>query len=176
MPRDSQRSKVYDAENAAFGKASKPDAGLESVDQCQAFVDRVLGTPGIVDRFSRAPVVTVKPGHGARHARFDAIGSRGSGDLIAPKWSRRKVWLLHELAHALTHREDEPWHGWRFCECYLYLVRVFAGRGCEDSLKREFKAHRVKFKRPRSSTMTDEQREAARERMAALNSAKVATT
>ena len=82
--------------------------------------------------------------------------------------------MLHELAHALTYSRELAPHGWEFCECYLYLVRIYLGRAAEAKLRQEFKARKVRHRQPRKRTMTEAQREAARQRMVAWHAAKQA--
>jgi putative metallohydrolase (TIGR04338 family) len=169
MARDTQRKKVYDAEDAAFDKSKSEEL---SVLECQAFIDKCLSSKVLQRKYPRAArrgYFKVADGRGRRRACY----APGYEELRIPRWARSRWILLHELAHGLTY-PSQPWHGWKFCECYLYLVRVFLGRGAEEILKTEFKARRVKFREPRKRQMTDEQRQAARERMLAWHAAKAA--
>lgn len=170
-PRDSQKSKVYAAELAAFGD---PGESM-TLDECRLLVEKVCRSKVVQQRYPWACMIDacgieIADGRGTRLARGSAHR------LNLPKWARCKYVVLHELAHALTDEHDGAWHDWRFAECYLYLVRVFMGRGYEDSLKREFKSRKVRHRPKRQSTMTDAQRQAARERMKSVQAAKLAVT
>lgn len=166
--RDSQRSKIYAAEDAAFNRGFSE--GL-TVGECQAIVDKVLASRTVRERYPRADLpVLVADGRGRRSACYAAT-RYGRPTLCIPRSLRSKWVVLHELAHHLTHKRGVP-HGWEFAECFLYLVRVFIGRHAEARLKQEMKARRVKYAPPRRSTMTDDQREAARQRMLAINAAR----
>lgn len=163
-PRDSQRSKVYAAEDAAFPRI----LGLARLDlnEMQRIVDKVCSSKLVQRKYPRAkhaPLVT--DGRARRSAAYD----HWRNQVKMPTWARTKSALLHELAHALTYQKGEAGHGWRFCECYLYLVRVYMSKGAEETLRAEFKARKVKFKPPRTRRMTDEQRLAASERMKAMH-------
>ena len=169
QPRDTQRQKVYDSENAAFDK--RKSEGM-TVAEAQAFIDKCCSSAVLRRRYPRAGIeFTVTDGRGRRRACFTPWPYN---ELRMPRWSRSRWVLLHELAHALTFSRKQAWHSWEFCECYLYLVRVFLGRGQEELLKREFKARRVKYRPPRKRQLTEDQRSAARERILALNAARVA--
>jgi len=154
-----QRQKVYNAEVAAFGPAR--DDGY-SVAEMQAMVDKWLASAVVRRRYPMAAhKVTVTDGRSRRRGGYKA----GWHEIAMPRATRTKWYLLHEVAHALTFNRLEPGHGWRFAECYLYLVRVYLGKGAEEKLRGQFKAHRVKHRRPRKRVMTAAQREAARQRM-----------
>jgi putative metallohydrolase (TIGR04338 family) len=170
MARDSQRGKVYAAENAAFDKSKSEDL---SVAECQAFIDKCLNSKGLQSKYPKATRrYKVTDGRGRRTACYAPLINQ----LRVPRWARSRWVLLHELAHALvfSFSDSHAPHGWEFCECYLYLVRVFLGRWAEDALKAEFKARRVRYRPPRKRQMSDEQRQAARERMLAYHAAKEA--
>jgi hypothetical protein len=157
-PRDTQRQRLYDAERDAFGRT----ADGYTVEQMQALIDKWRSSKTLCKRYPRAKLpVKVTDGRSRRR------GAYSYGKIAMPRAARSKRYLLHELAHHLV--IEGPAHGWQYAECYLYLVRVFMGRSAEEALKREFKAHRVRFRAPRRSTMTDAQREAARQRMLAMH-------
>lgn len=156
-----QRQKVYNAEVAAFGQAE--DQGY-SVADMQAMVNKWCASAVVRRRYPRAITPpTVTDGRSRRRGAYKA----GWHEIAMPRHARTKWYLLHELAHALTYSRLEAGHGWRFAECYLYLVRVYLGKGAEEKLRAQFKAHRVKHRRPRKRVMTTAQREAARQRMLA---------
>lgn len=164
--RDSQQSKVYASEVAAFGRA--PSAEF-AVPEMQALVDKWCAGSEVRKRYARANLkYTVTDGRSRRRGGY----SEGSRSIAMPRATRTHWYLLHELAHALTsgpNYAQSASHGWEFCECFLYLVRVYMGRGAAETLEREFKNHKVRYKPPRTRTMTDEQREAARQRMLAYH-------
>lgn len=165
--RDTQRQRVYDAENAALSSID-PRADL-SLRDMQNLVDRWCADRVVRRHYRRAvrPLL-VTDGRGRRTACYHPT-LYGPDELRMPRWSRSRRVLLHEFAHALTFSYSRADHGWEFCACYLMLVRRFLGREAEATLMREFKARRVRYRRPRKRALTEEQRAAARERMLALN-------
>lgn len=174
QPRDSQRSKLYAAEDAAFdlGYNGFQSRDTLSLQECQAIVDKVWASKIIRRKYSRATRYSLAPlvcdGRGRRRACY----SPGRHVIKLPRWSRQKYIVLHEIAHALAYASDRAFHGWEFCECYLHLVRVFVNRGAEDKLKQEFKTRRVRFKPKRTRTMTAEQRQVTGERLKKAREAK----
>lgn len=159
-PRDTQRSKLYAAEREAFGQ---PKEEL-SLDTTVAFVRQVWRSPWTarkfqIARYSEPPYVA--DGRGTTAAR----GSLRRLNL--PRWSRNKVVILHELAHALTwHRETFAAHGREFAAVFLELVSHWLGVDAAKRLRAAFRAKRVRYRPKRQ--LTPEQREALRERGKAL--------
>lgn len=167
-PRDAQRQKVYDAENAAFG-FSHPER-FESIDEARVFIEAVCQSAALRERYPRAVnPPSVKKAHGRRNGACysprDIAIEFGEGTLL--KWI-----ALHELAHHLVRPNSAAKppivpHGREFCECYLILVRAYMGRHAESKLIEQFKAKRVAFKAKRAYTISDAERErrAARARV-----------
>ena len=176
--RDSQRSKVYAAENEAFRayspKNSEPT--LPRVKDCERFVKKVFASKRVKAAFPRATreiwgVPRIEDGRGCRAARG------GYSFLVLPRWARRDWVVLHEIAHTITGREvgDVPAHGWQYCTVYLRLVLYVLGREHHDALKASFKKHRVRFTEPRKrKPLTAEQRAVLAERLATARAAKAA--
>jgi putative metallohydrolase (TIGR04338 family) len=158
-PRDSQRSKLYKAERAAFGLV--PEGAPEvSPEQVAAQAAAVLGSTWVREHFPRAPrSVEIRPHRTAACA--------GTGYVRMSPWARRNWWvLLHELAHVLI-RSTPGWyglaaHGREFAAAYLGLVRELRGEAEAKTLKLAFRAYGVKFTPKRQ--LTPEQRAALRER------------
>ena len=61
-----------------------------------------------------------------------------------PRALRCELFVLHELAHALTFGG----HGPEFCSAYLKLIRRFMGREVFEDLRFNFRANDVKYRRP----------------------------
>lgn len=135
--RDSQRSALYRAEDEV-------DAGrrLASIDDVQAYVDRILGS-SYWERLTGAPrTVVVRDGRGRRHA---CAGQTWFGaELRLPRWSRSELVVLHELAHTVT-PETCAGHGREFAANYLRLVRRYLSFDHGDALAKAFERHGVVF-------------------------------
>jgi len=156
--RDSQRKKLYRAEDVAFyepfipGEARKSVFGRDglSVAEAQSFIDGILDSAWFRDEFQvsdrRDPLVEVVAGRANSSAR--AGGGIYTGRISAPAWARREWVLLHELAHIVTRTAWGPYvaaHGWLFANVYLRLVGRFLGLDAEAALVAAFDAGRVKY-------------------------------
>jgi putative metallohydrolase (TIGR04338 family) len=152
--RDSQRSKVYKADDVLV---NYPQQRFETVTQCKAYVDEVR------KRLTKVypqllTDITVGDGRGLRMARGGWWGIK------LPKWARAEWVILHELAHTIAARKysinvkhNQPW-----AEIYLDLVERVMGKEASKLLKDSFKAYRVKYKAPRQ--LSPETREKLRQR------------
>lgn len=162
--RDSQRSKVYAAENAITkGRL------FEEMDSVKAFVAKVQASSSLQKKYGEflSPHIHVGDGRARRKAGGNAQG------IWMPKWSRSELIICHELAHTISSRKYRVrWtaggsadkiagHGWEFCEVYLDLVRVMLGNSTAEELKQSFTKHKVRF-RPKK-TISPERMEKLRE-------------
>ncbi len=160
--RDSQRSKVYTAERDAGVGAIR----RETVESCQAYIDRVLNRARVVKRYGKR-TAEARPGFGHRNAEAGGAGLRRPAPIQLPRWARHDLVILHELAHVLTWGEGAS-HGWQVAECFLFLVREMCGVDAAAKLEAAFKARKVRYRKPRRGrTPTPEQREAMVARLAA---------
>ncbi|WP_227979136.1 TIGR04338 family metallohydrolase [Nocardia spumae] len=144
-PRDSQRSRVYDAEGLVrrmFDRADEFGARtiellgstitlpierkFASVESVQTYADRVLALNWVRARWVRAAApLTVRARAGATAAHYET----GRAVLAVPlhtggtAWALRELVVLHELAHHLEPpgAERAP-HGPEFCTRYLDLL------------------------------------------------------
>lgn len=146
-PRDSQRAKLYRAEDAVFQK-SKP-AEYTDLRDVQAYADKVLKSKWVRRTFPHAPyLVRVVDGRGRRRA----AAFRGSNRIAMPRWSRSRWTVLHELAHIFTPGHFAA-HGREYAATYLLLVRHFLGTAAHAELRASFKEHRVKYTKKRTVTL-----------------------
>jgi len=158
--RDSQRSKVYGAEDALV-RAYK-DERLETTDEIYNWVAKLSSRKWFKKRFPMFNIerFVVKSGRGRR----TAYG--GHTHIAMPKWSRNKMIILHELAHCLNVTgHDSRYHvahGRRYCRIYLSLVKHAMGTDRARELRQRFKQYKVKYSLGRR--LTSAQREAARQR------------
>lgn len=170
-PRDSQRQKVYDAENAAAwnDRAMRRLTGPEA----QKLADRMYDWLLAEGYELRRPQVTMTRGGGS-------VAWWGTGVIHFGR-QRPFAWILaHEVAHlvrpkgsAFPGREwdaDGRVHGWEWASVYLALVRRFLGVTNHDALAASFKAGKVKSRPKRR--MTEAQRQAAADRLAKYRAAK----
>lgn len=148
--RDTQRAKVYDAEQLVRGMFDRADEHgsrtvelygshitlpierrFASVDSVQSYADKVLALNWVRGQWDRAgTAVRVRSRAGATAAHYEAddavlavplhTGSRA--------WALRELVILHELAHHLEpHVGSVAPHGPEFCSRYLELVDGIIG-------------------------------------------------
>lgn len=175
--RDNQRSKVYAAERAAFNSHAKANERLETVQDMEEFVEYVWGLKRIQTAFPRATQLWPSSLPDVKDGRRRRAPCANEYYINIPKWGRCKWIVCHELAHTIaerTHRNIAG-HGWQYCETYLLVVRYVLGVDAHDLLKRSFRAHRVKFRKPtKRKPLTDEQRAALVARVAKAREARLA--
>jgi putative metallohydrolase (TIGR04338 family) len=165
--RDSQRQKIYDAEHA-----SSPGKAFPTVEECQAYVDRVLKRKRLQRKYSVPRTIVVHPGHGRRIACATTIYGRRVIKL--PRWSRTELTILHEIAHHIADNDGRSWsHNWKFAAVLLTLVREMMGAEAEQALRGQYRTRRVRYTEPRAKReLTGEQRVAAADRLAAAREAR----
>jgi len=110
--RDSQRSAVYLWENLIRQQYPESD-GVLALDQCKELVARVW-----CDYRPGHQPPTVHDGRGTRKARG------GRWEINLPVWARRRLIVLHEIAHSL--QTGGPWHGPHFATLALDLWEHYA--------------------------------------------------
>jgi len=162
--RDSQRAKVYKAENAVMKPHVTP---LPTMADVEGFVRKVWTSQRVMEAWPRAAgrhsgwsgfIPKVKDGRGRRNS------CANGGMSISIVLPHRNDWIVcHELAHIVIHRElgwNVAGHGWQFCSVYLKLVLWFMGREAHDALKKSFKLHKVKFYPPRKKRELSQEQKA----------------
>ena len=185
--RDSQRSKVYAAENAAFDFARRrpQDPARHgrhrlSLAESQQYVDKVIGSAWFRRAFEisdrRDPAIEVVGG--GRNGGATSFGSMYGGSIRVSPGARREWLLLHEISHNVTTSKMGhlvAGHGWYFCSVYLKLVQHHLGAEAAKALKAEFRSRKVKFTEPRPKRkLSPEQAEKARANLAAIRARKAA--
>ncbi|MBY6684514.1 TIGR04338 family metallohydrolase [Rhodococcus sp. BP-149] len=153
MTRDSQRSRVYDAEHQVRTMFDRADErGLRTVellgstvtlpierrfaslDSVQTYVDGVTALDWVRSEWPRAAVpvrVRARSGAGAAHYEVDTATIAVPLHVRGRAWALREMVVLHEIAHHLEpgdpddHRE--PAHGGAFVDRYLTLVSEIIG-------------------------------------------------
>lgn len=177
--RDSQRSRVYEAERAS-GIHLPRHAERMSWDEVLAYVKKVESSAFVKRKYRNArwPIQVFMGRSGGKATDYlvvhDPDGYRigRSGQIITlGVWARQPAVILHEIAHHYAGLGYA--HNWRFCAVYLELVKHFMGKDAHDALRAQYKAHRVKFTAPRAKReISPEQREALVARLAAAREAK----
>jgi len=185
MTRDTQRQKVYDAENVLspggmvydFSWRNRDGVKLDrkdamTLDECQAFVDAMIRTRWWRNRFRDIRAIWVRDGRGRRRAAgFRGIGR---GHIKLPRWSRTPHIILHEVAHVVT--PERPAHGREYARNLLDLVVRFLGPDAGRKLRAAYKVHGVRYRPPGKSwdTMTQAQKDRALANLAKGRAAKQA--
>lgn len=146
MPRDTQRSKVYAAEQfvrTLFDRTSErasrtidffgaqltlpPEARFAAVDSVQRYTDDVLALPSVRARWPGLEAVAVRGRRGVNAAHYEwtpeaaviAVPDRQTS------WALRELVVLHELTHHVV-RSDPP-HGPEFVAAFCELTTAVMG-------------------------------------------------
>jgi putative metallohydrolase (TIGR04338 family) len=145
-PRDTQRAKVYAAEEfvrTLFDRAAEhgnqvveffgtqltlpPEGRFASAPSVQHYVDDVLAHPAVRTQWPAAGTLTVRGRRGATAAHYErsdegatiAVPDRGS------TWALRELVVLHEIAHHLC--VAEPPHGPEFVATFCEVAEAVMG-------------------------------------------------
>jgi putative metallohydrolase (TIGR04338 family) len=140
--RDSQRSKVYAAEEfvrTLFDRAAEhgsrsveffgeqltlpPEARFGSVPAVQRYVDDVLALPAVRQQWPKIAPLTVRARRASTAAHYenrDGTGIIAVPDLATADWAMRELVVLHEIAHHLC--GARPAHG----SAYVATLRTLA--------------------------------------------------
>lgn len=149
MRRDVQKSRVYRAEDCMVERHAKPFTTMLEV---WTYCERVERDPWFRRHYGRRKF-RIKDGRGTRIARG------GWDKLNLPRWSRKPLVILHEIAHCVAPAGCR--HGWEFCAEFLKLVRHFMGKDVHDRLRAAMRVHRAKYKRPMQKRVLSEFEKAA---------------
>jgi putative metallohydrolase (TIGR04338 family) len=145
--RDSQRSKVYAAEefvrtlfDRAAGHGSNavdffgtqltlpPEGRFGSVASAQRYVDDVLALPAVRRRWPGVSPLKVRARRAATAAHYesrDGAGVIAVPDRDSADWALRELVVLHEVAHHLC--SAEPPHGPEFVATICTLAELVMG-------------------------------------------------
>jgi putative metallohydrolase (TIGR04338 family) len=171
-PRDSQKTRLYTAEQKVFGNPEKNYALEErlTLAACQAYVDRLYQDPWFRETFrTRRTLASGKP-PAVLDGRGASIARGNWARLKLPRWARNETTILHEVAHAVKPAGIwEAAHGREYAARYLLLVQHYLGRETAQRLRQSFRLHRVKYTPKRQ--MTPEALERLRARGRALAAA-----
>jgi putative metallohydrolase (TIGR04338 family) len=145
--RDSQRSKVYAAEDfvrTLFDRAAEhgsptveffgaqltlpPEGRFASVESVQRYVDDVLALPAVRQHWpevSRAIVRARRAATAAHYENRDGAGVIAVPDRDTADWALRELVVLHEVAHHLC--QELPPHGPEFVATICTLAELVMG-------------------------------------------------
>lgn len=149
IPRDFQKSKVYKSEWDVLGEYHKLgyDIGIMEFNDIKKFVHKILYSSWCKKNYPKAWAykdVYIKDGRGTRIARG------GVNTLNLPKWSRKKLFVLHELAHCIQGRtygfSNVSAHGREFVSIFLSLLKRW-GKEYYESMRISFYIHGVKYRK-----------------------------
>jgi len=162
VSRDSQRQKLYDAENglrriydaaveignpvATVGGITltlPPEARFASIESIQTYVDRVRRLPSVEAKYPRAGIpVFVRARQGDSRAHYENARAVIAIPDGLGSWAMRETVILHELAHHLAWGDG---HGTRFAAAFLDLLDAVLGPEIELALRVLFDQHQVGY-------------------------------
>jgi len=145
--RDSQRQKMYNAENCLKrhcrdeGEHGRVDenAEFESIKEIEHYVNKLLKSAWFIRRWGKKenPIIVEIQGH-------TAWGNRMRNKMALPKWAWNKVVVLHELSHVLHAYDCGTVHGRYFCRTLLELIDHELSPESRRFLKKRFIATGVR--------------------------------
>jgi len=147
--RDTQRAKVYRAEDEARKEFKTPSCEIEkwnSLTDCYRFAHKVVGSKWFQQRWPHIEGVKFCDGRGTRIASYHGTYN-GEIRINLPRWSRTKWIILHEISHGTSDHKENASHGREFCSNFLNLVARFMGAAAATALRKNFKAQRVRYRK-----------------------------
>lgn len=145
--RDSQRSKVYAAEEfvrTLFDRAAEhgsnsveffgahltlpPEARFASLDAVQRYVDEVLALPAMRRQWPIRTPLRVRSRRSSTAAHYenrDGTGVIAVPDRTEAEWAMRELVVLHEIAHHLC--DAQPAHGSQYVTTLCTLAELVMG-------------------------------------------------
>lgn len=167
--RDTQRQKLYNAENYIHNRGLK----FSDVRSMQKYVNRLTTYAWFVRRWG-AMTIEVRDGRGRRRA--GGFRSRsGKHYITMPTWSRREAIVLHEVGHVITETCYAA-HGREYASNLLELVDHMMGHDVWSDLKMSFKRFHVHYRKEadkkRSSSTSSEEMKARMARLRAMRGKK----
>lgn len=135
--RDTQKSKVYEAEDKAHWLTYGRSLHTRTLtnDEVQPRIDEIMAMRAIQSRWGQHKI-RVRFTHGGGHAS-------SPWDIALGANSRNDWYILHEIAHCLTWGQGAG-HGKEFAGVYLFLVRTVLGQTAYDNLLAQFRERRVR--------------------------------
>ncbi len=153
--RDSQRSRVYKAEDAYEDYPWRRDRIIltdPSEAQVQAIVTGItssdLWEQIISDSHIPRYFVNVQFIDGSRSVKATSFPD----EISLPPWARTMNTILHELAHSAGPVDVD--HQWIFCAIHLRLVREFMGQHHYEILRGSYRLHGVRYLEKHRPTST----------------------
>lgn len=132
--RDSQKQKLYDAEQILRTHFTDVNTQFESIEEIKQYVNKLLKSAWLKRRIGGAlttiEIIEIK-GH-------TAYGGRCSLRMQLPKWAWNKVVILHELTHIIQPFSTGTSHGRCFCKILLELIGHELGLEAKHYLKKKF--------------------------------------
>lgn len=140
--RDSQKSRVYHAENIIRGVLDNsrdnptytiegitltlpPEGKFSSVEDVRRYVNRVVRMGSVVEKFGKYPV-GVRSRKGQRIAHYSSFPPTIAVPENGTRWALRELVVLHELGHHYDSSQGGS-HGPGFVDTMITLVGLVMG-------------------------------------------------
>ena len=147
MKRDSQRAKVYRAEQDAFGPARQEEQLTEG--GVKDLIRRILESDYVTQRWGTEHEIGLRFwGRDRNVAKVETWHDT----IVLPRWARNPFVVCHEVAHYLTmhnnrfddYFEDVAPHGPEFARCYRMCIEIAVGTMDAYDLEGAYMRHGVK--------------------------------
>jgi putative metallohydrolase (TIGR04338 family) len=138
--RDSQKAKLYDAENA-FRRCNKDiNREFDSIAEIERYANKWLRSAWVVRRWGKQPHITIVEITGDT-----ATSIRGQDKISLPRaWAWNEVVVLHELCHIVHAYNGGTSHGRYYARCFLEAIGHRFGASSKKALRRGYILHGVK--------------------------------
>lgn len=140
--RDSQRSRVYDAEQDTRFHWGGNWTDSDWLERAQDYCTRIIASKWWAKNVGHGWTVELRSIRG-RRAFY-----RGSGVVDLPRSRANRATLIHELGHHGQKSHKGGWHGPYFTSLHLRLVRRWLGREAWKELREAYRKHRVHYRAP----------------------------
>jgi len=139
--RDSQRQKVYSAEDNLKRLYQEVNIEFSSIEEISQYVNKLVRSTWAIRRWGKPrntiQIIENKKVRGACWARGINLS------ITLSRWGWNKMVVLHELSHLLSNYGAS--HGRHFVRTFLELVKHELGYDIQKALKKEYKRYGVRY-------------------------------
>lgn len=138
--RDSQKQKLYDAENTFRRRNKDINKEFDSIAEIERYANKWLSSAWVVRRWGKQSHIKIVEISGDI-----AHSHRGKDQIELPRaWAWNEIVLLHELCHIVHDYNGGTSHGRYFARSFLEAIAHVFGSEFKKELRRLYIVHGVK--------------------------------